>query len=331
MRRLLAVLAALTFLISLSSPAFAKDNLGPDQVKTAKDAAYRLFLRVVPPGARQFQTFAFCSSSFYKTPEKTEIQPDHPKSTYGTTAGHCLAFYEMIRELYEERVWGLELQLVFSPDGKGQSFTKLHTVDYGMKRFVEWRECEEKPAESRKCERPNMDQIDDWAVIRADSGVQVDTVDLADSMPETGEQIYSTGFPMGLDQFWTQGAVTKNYAFPGTPYDGYLASDFTGIPGQSGSVVVNMDGKQIGILVAGVPGLVLSTPITEIAFPHEAESQFYGGKTDYRYYGSHGVQDIKTSMKLLERGQVNIHNKEFFFPLLDRIDSYITKLQQPTQ
>lgn len=67
-----------------------------------------------------------------------------------------------------------------------------------------------------------------------------------------------------------EGTATYPYQLPGTAYDGYIGSDFKAAPGNSGSPVVDDYGRQVGILVAGIPGSVsLITPVSVVEWPHD--------------------------------------------------------------
>lgn len=247
-------------MVSFGSVHAATEKMDQALVTTVQDASYRLYLRISPPGRTQTHTIGFCSASFYEIPEDAKRSP---KGIYGTTAGHCLDAYNVARNILEDRVWGMEISLAVSPDNDRAGFVEVEAITHGMKKWRDWVEDKEDN------ERPDPENVKDWGVIKVSEGSPVKRITLATEPVETGDRLYLSGFPYALGEFWAAGDVTYPYSLPGTAYDGYIASDVRASPGNSGSPVVNSKGEQTGILVAGIPGgPSLSTPITQVEFPH---------------------------------------------------------------
>lgn len=247
-------------LLFLSSPSHAIEK---DTVQLVRDATYRLYIRISPPGRKITQTIAFCSASFYKIPESAPYGSD--EGIYGTTAGHCLDLYSAVRSIMKDRVWGLEMELAVSPNDDRSSFVTVEAHNHGMRSWRNWINNRD------EVRRPEPENVEDWGIIRAPKDSGLNQLPLApNDTVDTGEPIYLSGYPFGLGQFWAQGTATYPYQLPGTTYDGYIGSDFKASPGNSGSPVVDDHGNQVGILVAGIPGSVsLITPISVVQWPHD--------------------------------------------------------------
>lgn len=306
MKRFVTALLLL-LVVSFGGAHAATEQMEPSTINMVQDASYRLYLRISPPGRKQTHTVGFCSASFYEVPEDAK---QSPKGIYGTTAGHCLDAYNVARNMLESRVWGMEISLAVSPNNDSGSFVPVEAVTHGMKKWRDWVEDKEDK------ERPDPENVNDWGVIKVAEGSPVNKIKLAEELVETGDRLYLSGFPYALGRFWAAGDVTYPYSLPGTSYDGYIASDVRASPGNSGSPVVNVDGKQTGILVAGIPGgPSLSTPITQVEFPHDgytASSARHPGQGRHYRHLKGPVEwpiDLKSVFEevewLLERYEVN--------------------------
>lgn len=112
-----------------------------------------------------------------------------------------------------------------------------------------------------------QDEGDDWAIIEIDGAFTVMDVG-QDVEVYLGMPIYVLGYPLGGDKLAAVGIVgNPEYAATGTPWRRYIGAQIFSRPGSSGSVVVNDDGRIIGILVAGAgEQLHLLTPIRRVRF-----------------------------------------------------------------
>lgn len=270
---------------------FAVASYGATQKQIKEEvseASFRLYVQVVPPGARQIQTFAFCSASMYET-EETD-----PEYTYGTTAGHCTSLYEMISQIYEKQIWGLEMRLMLSPTNDPTWLVPVEVVTHGL-RAVQRRRMEQIDGDDDELPpMPDPESVNDWAIIKTKTNLPAVPLADTDSL-STGDDIRSSGFPFAMGGFWTEGRATPHYSLPGTVYDDYIAVDYVAASGSSGSVVVNKDGEMVGIHVAGFPGGPgLVTPIRAIDFPMEAPSAYvdYSGDYPSRYSTHSGPINI---------------------------------------
>lgn len=247
MRYLMAVL------LLLATPLHA------DVTDDVADATYQLQLQITEPGDQRTQVIKFCSASFF--------DQERDGYTYGTTAGHCLDVYQVQRDRVQERVWGADLRIVIQIDGR---YREVEAVRHGMRGLQYYRD------DPRNRDRPDPDSLEDWGVIKTKA--DVNTLAIGDPVT-TGDSIHVSGYPLALGHVWSSGRATYPYDLPGTPYDGFVAADYTVGPGSSGSPVVNDDGEQVAILVAGIRGvnLSLSTPIHMAELRPGSEQSHYGG------------------------------------------------------
>lgn len=271
-------LALLLLLVPLHAAALDANTLSD-----VKDATYRLYIRVSPPGRQVIQTIGFCSASFYRADHDADI----PEGIYGTTAGHCLDFYQVARDRLTDRMMGLKFQLAVAPDNQPTAFIPVEGVDHGFKR---WRRWLDQDAEDKRDWRPEPEQIDDWAIIRAPVDADLNMLPLADKKTVTdGDTLHVSGFPYSLGWTVTAGKATAVYSLPGSIVDGYIAAGADVAPGSSGSPAVNDEGELVGITVAKIPqGPALITPRREIGFPHETG---FGASysSEYSYEGYQGL------------------------------------------
>ena len=102
----------------------------------------------------------------------------------------------------------------------------------------------------------------DWSIWEVQSKLNVVPLGTNRDL-KRGDALYIIGYPIGGDAFSSSGTVSNvKYRAPQTPWDGYIASDFTALPGSSGSGVFTEDGRIVGILVAGAGDTFhLTTPI----------------------------------------------------------------------
>lgn len=291
MKKYLALVLAFSMVLSfgIAQPGHA------EVVKEVEEAAKRLYIRVIPPGKRQVQTVAFCSSSFYKVPEEELNEDEELEKSYGITAGHCTSLYKLMSHFMEKAVWGLNLQLAISPDNSGDRFIPVEVEDYGMKVLVERRIKKFEGEEDEIPKMPDPEKINDWAVISvADTEFTKLKIAKKNSV-KMADRVYTAGFPLALGLIRAQGDATPNYQIPGMIYDDYLATTALSVGGQSGSAVTNKKGELVGILVAGIPGggPSLATPIRKIDFPHEDKYDVdeYAGKS-YAGSGPYSVQNV---------------------------------------
>lgn len=278
----LALAASATVGGAFAAPS-GYDVAPPSVAQEARNATYQLYLRVSPPGQTTTRTFAFCTVSFYlldRTPQEpveSEYLDDRgrPVGYYGTTAGHCLDAYGVLRSRLEDRWWGTETELVVS-DGKDQTrFVPVEPVVHGLEA---WRHYLDADADRREyLTRPSPGDIDDWGIVKAPAAAELDTLELAPSSSVShGDRVTTVGFPYALGERVGSGVATPNYRMPGTVYDHYLAVDASAAPGSSGSPVVDDEGRQVGVLVAGFPGgASLVTPVDRIDFPPDEEGSGY--------------------------------------------------------
>lgn len=253
-------------------------DIDGETVQAVRQATYQLYVRVSPPGRVQTQTFAFCTASFYA---RDDDEQGRPPGVYGTTAGHCLDLYSIIRERLNDRQWGAQFDLAVATDKSRTRFVTVESVDHGIKQWRRWRTADD---DDRDRLRPETDDVDDWGVIRAPAGADLDV------LPGTaepgglarGEPVWTAGHAWALGKTWMNGAATPDYRLPGTLYDHYTAVDVAAGPGMSGAAVVDSSGQQVGVLVAGFAGsdVTLVTPVQRIDFVRADDST--AGQSDYR-------------------------------------------------
>ena len=177
---------------------FVASGVEPDVVQRVQDATYKLYVRVTPPGGQSYQIASFCSASFHEV----EGEPwDDDKSdfwnrregrlkpgTYGTTAGHCLDSFNVIRDMIEDRTFGAEVALYISPNNDGSDFMKVESVTHGLRAWREWQ------GDREYTPRPGPNDLSDWGVIRVDG--EVNTIKLG--RLESTESVFTVGYPMAL-------------------------------------------------------------------------------------------------------------------------------------
>jgi hypothetical protein len=103
----------------------------------------------------------------------------------------------------------------------------------------------------------------DWAIFETQMKPK-EVLGVSSAKISMGDAVFIVSFPIGGDRFGSSGVVANaSYSAPGTPWDKYIATDLTALPGSSGAGVVNANGEIVGILVAGVgqSRLHLATPI----------------------------------------------------------------------
>lgn len=281
--------AALTTLIGLATvflaaPAGAAKLPHPghddrDMPTRVADATYQLYIRISPPGRSATRSVAFCTASFYLHDTTATEEPDYDwqdpvgrePGYYGTTAGHCLDAYGVIRDRFKQRWWGLEFELAVARGDKGdQTFVSVDAVDHGFKRWRDWLEADRD--EQEHMTRPSPGDVDDWGIIRASDDADLHTIPVAE--PESvsrGDTVYTTGYPFGLGKMWSAGVAQPDYRMPGILFDHYVVADYVSRGGQSGSPVVNARGELVGINVATFTGggPAVATPVGRVEFPEE--------------------------------------------------------------
>lgn len=97
----------------------------------------------------------------------------------------------------------------------------------------------------------------------------IDSYDLADRRPLKNEAVYSNGHPFLLPLTQVYGQVKNEFVLPADPRDslgGILAMGlrFGVVPGCSGSPVVNVEGKVVGVIFAYMENGGLMIPLSSL-------------------------------------------------------------------
>ena len=102
------------------------------------------------------------------------------------------------------------------------------------------------------------DPARDVALVRADSALGAKALEFStQDQPEVGADVVVLGYPLGLPFTATKGAVTglgRDLSIESTEYQGLFQTDAAVNPGNSGGAIVDLQGKVVGIVVAGGEG-----------------------------------------------------------------------------
>ena len=125
----------------------------------------------------------------------------------------------------------------------------------------------------------------DLALIKVDTGVQVEKAKIGDSSRiEVGEWVLAVGNPFGLGRTVTVGIVSGKGRFLGLgPDDNFIQTDASINPGNSGGPLFNMVGEVIGVntaIIASGKGIGFSIPsnyIMELLEQKSSQSSYAKG------------------------------------------------------
>lgn len=246
---LLGILMALTALaISFAAPP-PSDAARWQYVDQLNAQSYQLFVR------EWGRLTAICSAGAYFTDGKI---------TRLLTAGHCVALSQLEMgqavellvtqsgsEFQPARILatGWKVKEAYTSGGRALSevFAKLPTV--------------------RQARDPRLDVAGgDWAILEIDGKKPAAAPGDSDALKED-DAVYIYGYPLGGDRFFARGYIAnRNYKAPQTEWPaGYVAADVTAAPGNSGSMLVDENGRAVAILVAGSGDrLHILTPINMV-------------------------------------------------------------------
>jgi S1-C subfamily serine protease len=247
MRAIVAVAMALV-LASVATAAFPLAD-------ALKAQSYQLFVRVWGGLA------AICSTGAYWT---------NGQVTRLLTAGHCVAIGRLLL--------GNDVEFLVSQTGSefvtarvvasGWMIRQRGSAGWAVRDISEVFGALPAPGFLRKFQFGNAidTRLGDWAVLEV-QGKRPVPPGGPSSLAE-GDEVVMFGYPLGGDRFLSRGYLANlSYRAPGTEWpSGYYAADITALPGNSGSVAVDLSGRPVGILVAGSIGsrLMILTPFSMV-------------------------------------------------------------------
>jgi hypothetical protein len=146
-------------------------------------------------------------------------------------------------QTYDHEMQPVQIGTGFFIKPGGKMITNFHVIEDAYAAAVKTREGEKFWVTEVIAEDPSMDLIK----LSVDTSTnKVHAIRIADEVPQVADRIFVVGSPLGLEQTVSEGIVSAIRSLPSLPPVFQISAPIS--RGSSGSPVMNMDGKVIGVV-----------------------------------------------------------------------------------